>query len=701
MGHFLTGLLSNDFMPHRMCYLNDAAVLWLNVISDLLTALAYYLIPLLLFYFLRRRRDVTFRWVFVAFGFFILACGTTHLLGAITVWNPVYRLEGVVKAVTALASMATFILLARMMPEILALPSPAALAEVNRQLAEEVEERRSAETEVRQMNEELETRVLERTAQLTESEASFRQLADAMPQMVWVAGPDGQLEYSNLQWSAYAGILPGSPGGPAWTSLLHADDAPSASEQWEHSVRTGEPLDGEYRLRGKEGGYRWFLGRSRPVLGDHGQVLRWFGTFTDIDDHKRDAEELSQALEKLRGEMKRRREVEGQLLQAQKMEAIGRLAGGVAHDFNNLLTVILGYNELLREESAQRPVALDFVLEIHKAAERAAALTNQLLAFSRRQVSVPRVLDLNEVVRQIEKMLHRIIGEDVRLNLHLAGKLPLVKVDPNQIDQVIMNLAVNSRDAMPDGGQLTLETAPFEWSSDYGDGHPNLLPGRYVMLAVSDNGCGMDARTRSRLFEPFFTTKEKGKGTGLGLSIVYGIVKQSGGDILVYSEPGQGTVFKIFLPVAEQSAPGGPTGTPAVEEAGKREHYARQAATKTILLVEDEIQVRSLTRTMLSRLGYRVVDAGSAAEALELLRRDPQPISLLLADIVMPEMNGPELARQVLALRPGIQVLFMSGYTGGGVIGQGLLDPSTPFIQKPFTAETLAERVRTALALEG
>jgi two-component system, cell cycle sensor histidine kinase and response regulator CckA len=322
-----------------------------------------------------------------------------------------------------------------------------------------------------------------------------------------------------------------------------------------------------------------------------------------------------------------------------------------------------------------------------------------LLAFSRKQVSVPRVLDLNEVVRQIEKMLHRIIGEDVQLHLRLADGLPPVKVDPNQIDQMIMNLAVNSRDAMPDGGQLTLETAPVSWSSEYGDTHPNLRPGNYVMLAVSDSGYGMDAQTRSRLFEPFFTTKEKGKGTGLGLAIVYGIVKQNGGDILVYSEPGQGTVFKVYFPTAAEVSGGVPVDVAEAADVPTHsvEAPSPDAPAPTILLVEDELQVRRLTSAMLSRLGFQVMEAGSASEALELLDHNSTPISLLLADVVMPGMSGPELARKVSSLRPGMAVLFMSGYTGGGVLGQGLLDPGTPFIQKPFTFKSLADQIRHAL----
>jgi len=700
MWHFFSRLFASDFMPHRMCYLDDSGVLWLNVIADSLTALAYYLIPVLLFYFVRRRRDVGFRWVFAAFGVFILACGTSHVLEAVTVWDPVYRLEGTVKAITAIASLTTFVALFHMTPEILRLPSPAQLTAVNQQLAAEIEERRGAEAQVRRMNEELEERVMVRTAQLTESEAQFRQLADVLPQLVWRAGPEGKIEYANPRWSEYAGIVPGAVGGPKWMSLMHEADAQAACERWEHSVRTGDPFDGEYRLRGKDGQYRWFLARSRPVLATHGKIHHWFGTFTDIDDQKRASEDVSRALQDVRNEMHKRREVEAQLVQAQKMEAIGRLAGGVAHDFNNLLTVILGYSELMREESAGNASALDCVNEVRKAAQRASALTNHLLAFSRRQVSAARVLDLNEAVRQIEKMIERIIGEDVRLSLRLANGLPHVKLDPNQLDQVIMNLAVNSRDAMPGGGRLTLETAAIEWSSEYGDGHPNLKPGNYVMLAVSDTGCGMDARTRSLLFEPFFTTKEKGKGTGLGLSIVYGIVKQSGGDILVYSEPGQGAVFKIYLPAVAAGADG-TTGT-APEAAGFAGKSARAAKTeahgKTILLVEDEDQVRTLTRTMLSKLGYQVMEASSGTQALQILEKNPGAISLLLADIVMPEMSGPELARRVTSVLPAIAVLFMSGYTGGGVLDQGLLDPGTPFIQKPFTVDYLADRVREALA---
>lgn len=398
---------------------------------------------------------------------------------------------------------------------------------------------------------------------------------------------------------------------------------------------------------------------------------------------------LQHALEGLKREMKRRQDLENQLVQSQKMEAIGRLAGGVAHDFNNLLTVILGYNEMLLDHVAGDAVAHDFAVEILQAAERASSLTNQLLAFSRRQLLVPRVLDLNEVVRQIDKMLRRIIGEDIELQTQLFAELSPVKADPSHIDQVIMNLAVNSRDAMPNGGRLTIETTNMKLTGEDAGTYPGFAPGPYVTLSVSDTGTGMDAITKSRLFEPFFTTKEKGKGTGLGLSIVYGIVKQNGGEILVESEPGQGTTFKIYLPVAIE----------AVEEAraGGSEIESLSGAG-TILLVEDEHQVRKLTRTMLARQGYRIFDACSGADALVLAYDLSGSVDLLVTDIVMPQMGGFELAAAMQAAHPSIKVLFMSGYTDNGIVGEGTLTPETPFIQKPFTAAALHRKVREVLA---
>jgi signal transduction histidine kinase/ActR/RegA family two-component response regulator len=375
-----------------------------------------------------------------------------------------------------------------------------------------------------------------------------------------------------------------------------------------------------------------------------------------------------------------------QLLQSQKMEAIGRLAGGIAHDFNNLLTVIAGQTYMLRNQTGAGPVR-EGVERIESTAERAAELIRQLLAFSRKQVLQPGVLRLNAIVESMAPMLTRVIGEDVDLTTRLEPKLRHVKADPTQIEQVIMNLAVNARDAMPDGGQLTLETANVTVDSPYKDQNPDVTPGAYVMLAVSDTGTGMDAETRRRLFEPFYTTKEPGKGTGLGLSTVYGIVKQSGGHIWVYSEPGHGATFKIYLPVVCESADVASVAPPDDVPRG----------TETILLVEDEGEVRALVRQVLQERGYRVVEASSPREALRLASDTAAPIDLLLTDVIMPQMTGRALADLVTGDRPGTPVLFMSGYADSAVVEHGVLQAGRAYLQKPFTPMQLARVVRRVL----
>ena len=371
------------------------------------------------------------------------------------------------------------------------------------------------------------------------------------------------------------------------------------------------------------------------------------------------------------------------------MEAVGRLAGGIAHDFNNMLTVIKGYSELLLEEVGPTNERLRRAAdEIYKSADRAASLTHQLLAFSRRQVLEPKLLDLNEVVAEMDQMLQRLIGEDIQLVSIRRTGLGQVKADPGQIEQVILNLAVNARDAMPQGGKLTIETANVEIDEDYAFTHVVVHPGDYVMLGVSDSGCGMDAETQAHLFEPFFTTKEKGQGTGLGLATTYGIVKQSGGYIWMYSEPGHGTTFKVYLPRIWEAAKTIAQGTPVGDAASDVE---------TILLVEDEKAVRELAAWTLEKNGYTVLAAGDAAEATQLAQRHERRIHLLLTDVVMPEVNGRQLAQRLTSLRPGSKVLYMSGYTDDAVVHHGVLEPGVAFLQKPFTAADLARKMRQAL----
>ncbi len=380
--------------------------------------------------------------------------------------------------------------------------------------------------------------------------------------------------------------------------------------------------------------------------------------------------------------------LETQYRQAQKMEAVGRLAGGVAHDFNNLLTAIFGYADLLAEDlPSDHPGRADLA-EIRTAATRAAALTRQLLAFSRQQVLQPVVLNLNDVVEGVEKMLHRLLGEDVELRASLAGDLGNVRADAGQIEQVIMNLAVNARDAMPTGGKLTIETANVDLAEGYAATHAPMLPGRFVMLAVSDTGIGMDDTTKARVFEPFFTTKEPGKGTGLGLATVYGIVKQSGGYIWLYAEPGKGAAFKIYLPRVDA-----PLDAPVVAP----EPPGTVAGTETVLVAEDDDLLRPLERELLTKLGYRVLDARDAAGALAAARGYQGEIHLLVSDVVMPGGGGFQLAQQLLAERPGLRVLYISGYTDEAVVRHGLLERGLNFLQKPFTPAALARKVREVL----
>jgi CheY-like chemotaxis protein len=386
------------------------------------------------------------------------------------------------------------------------------------------------------------------------------------------------------------------------------------------------------------------------------------------------------------------RRVEEQLHQSQKVEAIGQLAGGVAHDFNNLLTVISGYSEVIWGRLPASDPVRSQIEEIQKAANRAATLTRQLLAFGRRQILAPRVLDLNLVVAEMDKLLRRLIGEDIELATVQGELLGRVKADPGQIEQVIMNLAVNARDAMPKGGKLTIETANVDLDEAYARGHVAVQPGPFVMLAVSDIGCGMDKKTQSRIFEPFFTTKEEGKGTGLGLSTVYGIVKQSGGNIWVYSEPGRGTTFKMYLPRVEE----------AIEEISHdRPRAIVTTGTETILVTEDSEMVRTLACEILVAKGYSVLEARHGAEAIEVCERHKGTIHLMITDIVMPQMGGGDLARHLASVRPEMKVLYMSGYTSATIAHHLVLDPGKNFLQKPFNPSSLALKVRETLDSPG
>jgi nitrogen-specific signal transduction histidine kinase len=383
-----------------------------------------------------------------------------------------------------------------------------------------------------------------------------------------------------------------------------------------------------------------------------------------------------------------RRHLETQFRQAQKMEAIGRLAGGVAHDFNNLLTVIIGHADLVLDTMPPNADERDDLVEIQKTAKRAASLTHQLLAFARKQIIAPQVMNLNDLLLDMDKLLRRLIGEDIDLITRLAPGLDMVKVDPSQFEQVIANLAVNARDAMPQGGKLTIETDNVDFDETYAMVHAEIQPGHYVLLAVSDTGIGMDAQTQSHVFEPFFTTKEPGKGTGLGLATVYGIAKQNNGHISVYSEPDHGTTLKIYLPCVEELAP-----APQPQQ----DSDTTMRGTETVLLVENEDIVRALALRVLRMYGYTVLEAHDGDAALLICEQYQATIHLLITDLVMPQMNGHQLAMRLTSLRPELRVLYTSGYTDNAIIHHGALDSDAAFLQKPFTPAMLVSKLRDVL----
>jgi PAS domain S-box-containing protein len=422
----------------------------------------------------------------------------------------------------------------------------------------------------------------------------------------------------------------------------------------------------EAQMYRKDKNKTWVSLGGRAIRDSGGNVLTYEGSIEDLSERKR---------------------LEEQLVQSQKMEAIGTLAGGIAHDFNNLLTAIIGYSQLAASRLNEGDRMYKEIEEIRKAGTRAAELTSQLLAFSRKQVLQLKVINLNTIVANIGKMIGRVIGEDIELVTSLKPELGHIKADPGQIEQVIMNLAVNARDAMPDGGKLIIETGDIVLDEAYARLHFRVRPGRYVMMAVSDTGSGMDTETQSHIFDPFFTTKDARKGTGLGLSTVYGIIKQSGGDVWVYSEPGRGTTFKLYLPRAEEE----------IHEAYREVHQIRSTGTETVLLVEDETQVRNLAALVLRERGYEVLEASCGDEALRVAGQYTGRIHLLLTDVVMPQMSGKELSEQITRTRLDIKVLFASGYTDDAVLHHGVLEANMEFIQKPFTPNTLANKVRAVL----
>lgn len=507
---------------------------------------------------------------------------------------------------------------------------------------------------------------------LKKSEEKYRLLVNQIPAVVYKGYRDWSLDCFDRKIEEITGYSQEDFNSRrvTWRDLIFPEDVEQAEELFLEARKTNNLYITEHRIKKKTGEVCWIQARNQIVVDATGKTDYISGVFFDITDRK---------------------QLEDQLAQAQKMEAVGLLAGGIAHDFNNLLTAIMGYSEIIMAEINSDDHILHYAEEVMKAAYHGASLTNKLLAFSRKQILQPRMIDLNTIVTDMDAMLRRLIGENIELATHKSEQLGLVKADPGQIEQTLMNLAINARDAMPHGGKLTIETSNVYLDEEYIQNHAGVRPGFYVLIAVTDNGVGMDAEKLSHIFEPFFTTKESGKGTGLGLAMVYGIVKQSGGHIWVYSEPGQGTAFKMYFPRIEDSI------DPVTPLSATRLPAKMLTGGETILLVEDDAVLKKLISRVLNKFGYKVWAAGNGGEALSICEKEKGPIHLMLTDVVMPQMSGTELAERVAALRPGIEVVYMSGYTTNAIVHHGVLDAGINFIQKPVKIFTLIQKVREVL----
>ena len=515
-----------------------------------------------------------------------------------------------------------------------------------------------------------------RAEEALRQEKDFNQtLVQASPLFFAAIHPDGKTLMMNEAMLRALGYTTDEVVGKDYLStFVPVADREMLGTIFQRLVNQKEPALNENRVLTRDGRELLVEWHGRQVFKANGDLDYFFGVGIDITQRKQVEEKMASLRE--------------QLGQSQKMEAIGRLAGGIAHDFNNLLTVIKGYSQIFRIDLKESDLQRKNVEQIIKATDRAAVLIRQLLAFSRRQILEMKVLDLNFVLRDLEKMLRRVISEDIELTIHLTDDLGRVKTDPGQIEQVVMNLAVNAKDAMPNGGRLTIETANVDLDDAYAHSHIDVTPGRYVMLSVSDNGVGMSPEVKERVFEPFFTTKERDKGTGLGLSTVYGIVKQSEGNVWVYSEPGKGTTFKIYLPRVEE----------ALEDLEKKVVTEELPhGSETILVVEDEERVRQLAVYLLENLGYKVLQACDGDDALRICEKHGDPIPLMLTDVVMPKMNGRASYERLITLHPEMKVLYMSGYTEDAILHHGVLEQKINYIQKPFALERLAGKVRQVL----
>ncbi len=644
---FLSQMFSETGLtPHGFCLLWEPGLIWLHVASDTVIGLSYYAIPLALAYFVWKRQDIIFGWIFWMFAAFILACGTTHFVEIWTLWHPDYWVQGLVKVATAAVSLMTAVLLWPLIPRLLELPSPMQLRQANDQLR----------AQIRARNDALE--------QLRHSEEQYR----LEEQQGYVTNWNAEAERTN-------GYTTAEIVGQHFSILYPTEDRERGlpPRALEFAAREGRYETEAWRVR-KDGSRFWASVVIHPLTDEAHQLVGFAKATRDITARLQHREELQR--------------VQAALAQSQKMEAVGELTGGIAHDFNNLLTVVLGNIEILELDGQKDEQRFRRLLRAtRRAAERGAALTQRLLAFSRRQALRPQNTDVNRVVSAMSELLRSTFGEQVAIETVLAGGLWCAFVDTNQLESALLNLAVNARDAMPSGGKVTIETGNTYLDDDYAVAHSEVRPGQYVMVAISDTGAGMSEQTIARAFEPFFTTKPEGEGTGLGLSQVYGYVKQSHGHVKIYSELGEGTTVKIYLPRhlgTEDSAVRAPA------EPEMAESHA------TVLVVEDDGDVREYIVSSLTRLGYRALEAGEASAALTIMENHPE-VDLLLTDVGLPGLNGRKLAEQASRCLPGVKILFISGYARNAIVHNGVLDPGVELLPKPFTMDSLARKLDQVL----
>ncbi|WP_025037452.1 PAS domain S-box protein [Bradyrhizobium sp. DOA9] len=652
MWAFFERLLDSSMLsPHGICLLWEPQLIWLHVVSDACIAAAYFSIPFVLAILVTKRRDLKFGWVYWAFAIFIMACGLTHVLSIYTLWVPIYGIEGMVKAATAVASVFTAGALWPLLPKILTIPSPFELRQVQAALEEEEIKSRDAALLLQQV----------RDAQraMRESVARLTAIVETAVDGVILFDAQDRILLFNPACERLFGYQADEVMGWDVSMLMPEADASSDSAT-RHFATGGESVG--LRKDGTTFAMDLSVGQARQ----DGELI-FVGIVHDLTARKL---------------------TEQQLQQAQKMETVGQLSGGIAHDFNNLLTVIIGNAEHLSEQLKARPDLRRFAEDICQSGERGAELTQRLLAFSRRQLLQPRTIDCRSLLDSMFKLLKRTLREDIEIRTTSGPGTILAFADRAQLESAVLNLALNAQDAMPSGGHLTLATELVTIDDDRAF-HPEVAPGSYVLIAVTDDGEGMTPEITARAFEPFFTTKEVGKGSGLGLSMVYGFAKQSGGHVSIYSEAGLGTTVRIYLPRAN-------TGRSQADPSDGEDSAPR--GYETILIVEDDPFVRSSVIRRVEALGYRVVAAVNGKDALQQLQGDPG-INLLFTDIVMPGgLSGWELADQARRLRPGLPVLFTSGYALETLVEQGRAQAEAFVLTKPYRKIELAQRLRDALA---